>query len=57
MKLVPVEQLISDKKCKKHRAWIKKGVCELCRMEQQVVEKQQRKEQGVQPTPVIIRKI
>ena len=57
MKLVPVEQLISDKKCKIHRAWIKKGVCELCLMEQRKLEKQQQRESGVKPSPVIIRKI
>lgn len=54
---VPIEQLISPKKCKIHRTWIRKGICEPCRMEQEKLLKQQQKEAGVVPTPIIIRKI
>lgn len=39
--------------CKRHRLWMKKGVCDKCRLE----EEQKQREAGIKPAPVIIKKI
>ena len=45
-------------KCPIHKTWIKKGICDPCRMVEEAKEKQQRKEMGAPPpVPIKTRKI
>lgn len=49
--------IVSPYKCVAHRMWMRKGVCELCRLEADKKQQEQEKEMGVQKQEVVIKRV
>ena len=56
-KLQPISTLIDPRKCKIHRSWMKKGVCDLCRMAEQKALAEYKKKQGIVDVPIKVIKL
>jgi len=52
-----LKPLIDPRKCQMHRMWMKKGQCEICRMEQDKLNRQYEIEGGSNKPPVKIGKL
>lgn len=52
-----VEPYKTDRKCPRHNAWKKKGVCELCRLELDKIQQQNELTGGSNKQPIVIKKI
>ena len=50
--LALAETLIDPRKCPKHRAWIRKGICELCQLEKDKALAAYKQERGIVDVPI-----
>jgi hypothetical protein len=55
--LAPLDTLIDPRKCKIHRSWKKKGVCDLCALAEERALKQYKLERGLSTEGPTIKKI
>lgn len=54
---VPMTIEKKSRKCPIHNTWIRKGICEPCRMKQEQELKQYKKERGIVDVPLKIIKL
>jgi len=57
MKPTPAENLISPYICKKHRQWMKKGVCIICENERTQALYNYKQERGIKEVPIKVLKL
>jgi len=57
MTRIPTESLTSPNICKKHRQWMKKGVCIVCEMERMQALHKYKQERGIEEVPIKVIKL
>jgi len=57
MTRTPTENLISPCICKKHRLWMKKGICALCKKEETQALNKYKQERGIKEVPIKVIKL
>lgn len=55
--LPPLSTLIDPRKCKVHRSWMKKGVCDLCRLAKDKELNNYKRERGIVDVPIKVIKL
>lgn len=55
--LASIETLVDKRKCKIHRSWKKKGVCDLCRLAEEKALQQYKLTHDIEHKEVVIKKI
>lgn len=56
-KPLPIEKLTSPYICKLHRMWLRKGQCEICRLNADKLQQQYEAEHGSNKQEVIIKNV
>ena len=49
--------ITDPRKCKMHNMWMRKGQCEICRLEADKRQAQLNAERGIEPKKIIIKKL